>query len=87
MLKDHILALDQSTSGSKAMIIDSAGEIISAAQIAHKQIYPRPGWVEHDPIEIYDNVVYVLKEAVKKAGLTFDEIKIISVTNQRETVL
>ena len=82
-----ILALDQSTSGSKAMVIDKKGNILSSIRKAHKQCYPHPGWVEHDPEEIYRNTVDVLREAVKTAKTDPNAIKVLSLTNQRETVL
>jgi len=87
MPDELILALDQSTSGSKAMVVDKKGKILSSIRKAHKQYYPRPGWVEHDPDEIYGNVAEVLKEAVITAKADPDAIKVLSLTNQRETVL
>ena len=87
MSAELILALDQSTSGSKAMVIDKNGSILSSTRKAHKQYYPHPGWVEHDPGEIYKNVVEVLREAVRTAKVDFNSIKVLSITNQRETVL
>ena len=87
MPKNLILALDQSTSGSKAMVIDSAGKILSSLQKAHKQYYPHPGWVEHDPEEIYKNAVELLGKALKAAKADPAGIKALSITNQRETVL
>ncbi len=87
MSAELILALDQSTSGSKAMVIDKKGNVLSSTQKVHKQYYPYPGWVEHDPDEIYKNSVEVLREAVKTAKVDPNTIKVLSITNQRETVL
>lgn len=87
MQDELILALDQSTSGSKAMIVDKKGNILSSIRKAHKQYYPHPGWVEHDPDEIYRNAVEVLREAIKTAKIDPNAIKVLSLTNQRETVL
>ncbi len=87
MPDELILALDQSTSGSKAMIVDKKGNILSSIRKAHKQYYPYPGWVEHDPDEIYRNTVEVLREAVKTVKADPNAIKVLSLTNQRETVL
>lgn len=87
MSAELILALDQSTSGSKAMVIDKKGNVLSSTQKAHKQYYPHLGWVEHDPDEIYRNTVEVLREAVKTAKVDPNTIKVLSITNQRETVL
>ena len=83
----YIIAVDQSTSSTKAMIIDVKGSVISSEQIAHKQYYPQPGWLEHDPLEIYENTIYVIKKAVESSGLTPSDIDVLSITNQRETVL
>ena len=64
-----ILALDQSTSGSKAAVVDSNGNILSKVKKDHKQFYPKSGWVEHDPEEIYNNVVEILKEVINKSRI------------------
>lgn len=53
----YILAIDQSTSGTKALLVNSEGAVIARSGMAHKQHFPQPGWVEHDPLEIYDNVI------------------------------
>lgn len=87
MGKGYILALDQSTSGSKAMIVDKGGAIIAKASREHRQYYPNPGWVEHDPLEIYENVKAILKEVLEKAGMGAGDMEALAVTNQRETVL
>lgn len=87
MGKGYILALDQSTSGSKAMVVNKAGDIISRASKEHRQYYPNPGWVEHDPMEIYDNVRQILRQAVDNAEIQPEDIDVLSITNQRETVL
>lgn len=87
MSKDLILALDQSTSGSKAMIIDNKGNVLVSSQKSHKQYYPKPGWVEHDPEEIYENSVEILKKVIRKVNTESKNIKVLSLTNQRETVL
>lgn len=87
MDKSYILALDQSTTSSKAMLVDSNGSVISSSNKKHKQFYPNPGWVEHDPMEIYKNVKEILKEAVLTAGIILKDIKVLSITNQRETVV
>ena len=87
MNKTYILALDQSTTSSKAMLFDSDCNIVSSSSKKHKQYYPNPGWVEHDPLEIYKNVVEILREVVLKAKINPKDIRVLSVTNQRETVL
>jgi glycerol kinase len=85
--KTYILALDQSTTSSKAMLFDNNCRMISSSSKKHKQYYPNPGWVEHDPAEIYENVKEILKEAVLIAEINPAEIKVLSITNQRETVI
>lgn len=87
MAKEYILSLDQSTSASKAMIVDKYGNTIENVSMEHKTYYPNPGWVEHDPMEIYDNVKKVLRNVVKKAGLKLEDISVLAITNQRETVV
>lgn len=82
----YILVLDQSTSGSKAMLINEMGRIICKKSIEHKQYYPKPGWVEHDPLEIYENCMKLLVNITKETGLQ-EDIDVLAVTNQRETVL
>lgn len=85
--RGYILAVDQSTSGTKAVVVDRNGEIIARSSKEHKQYYPKPGWVEHDPLEIYDNVKTVLKSAVDNERITPENIEVLALTNQRETVL
>ena len=87
MPRNLILALDQSTSGSKAMVIDNKGKILSNLQKVHKQYYPHPGWVEHDPEEIFENTVEILRKALRSSKVDPADIKALSITNQRETAL
>jgi glycerol kinase len=87
MAKEYILSLDQSTSASKAMIVDKYGNLIENDSMEHKTYYPNPGWVEHDPLEIYDNVKKVLRNVVNKTGLKPEDISVLAITNQRETVV
>ena len=83
----YILALDQGTTSSRAIIFDQNGTIISVAQQEFQQIFPRPGWVEHDPAEIWASQSQVAFEAIKKANLSAGEISAIGITNQRETTV
>lgn len=83
----HILALDQGTTSSRALVFDHAGNSVAAAQKEFPQIYPRPGWVEHDPEAIWQSQSEVAAEALARAGLTARDIAAIGVTNQRETTL
>lgn len=87
MGKGYILAVDQSTSGSKVMIVDKKGNIVAKSSRDHKQHYPNPGWVEHDPVEIYENVKKLLIETLQNSRIKALDIDALSITNQRETVL
>jgi len=87
MTKDHILALDQGTSSSRSIVFDARGRIKAMAQREFRQIYPQPGWVEHDPTEIWATQLATAHEALAKAGLKADDIASIGITNQRETTL
>jgi glycerol kinase len=86
-MPQYILAFDQGTTSSRAIIFDHKGSIISVAQKEFKQIFPKPGWVEHDPNEIWSTQLGVAAEAVSKAGLTAGDIAAIGITNQRETTV
>jgi glycerol kinase len=84
---NFILALDQGTTSSRAMVFDQAGAVRGIAQRELRQIFPQPGWVEHDPNEIWESQLAVSREAVAKAGLTARDIAAIGITNQRETAV
>ena len=83
----YILALDQGTTSSRSIIFDRAGRIKAVAQKEFPQIFPKPGWVEHNPEAIWKTQLSTAKAALKKAGLTTDKIAAIGITNQRETTL
>jgi len=83
----YVLALDQGTTSSRAIVFDHAGQIQSVAQKEFRQIFPRPGWVEHDPDEIWSTQLGVAVEAVTQAGLTGRDIAAIGLANQRETTV
>ncbi len=83
----HLLALDQGTSSSRSIVFDAKGRIVAMAQRELRQIYPQPGWVEHDPKDIWATQLATAKEALAKAGLRADQIASIGITNQRETTL
>lgn len=87
MTQPFILALDQGTTSSRAMVFDSSGTIQSVAQKEFKQFYPKPGWVEHDPSEIWTSQISVATEAILKAGSSPADIAAIGITNQRETTV
>ncbi len=86
-MSKYILALDQGTTSSRAIIFNHNGSVVSVAQKEFKQIFPRPGWVEHDPNEIWSTQLGVAAEAISKAGLTTENIAAIGITNQRETTV
>jgi len=83
----YILSIDQGTTGSGAIIFDAEGNPVSSADTETKQIYPRPGWVEHDPIEIWQTSLRVAHEAIQKANIRPSQIAAIGITNQRETTI
>ncbi len=84
---NHILALDQGTTSSRAILFDRAGRIVQVAQKEFRQIYPRSGWVEHDPDEIWSSQASVAIEVLGKAGLSGRDLAATGITNQRETTL
>ena len=86
-MNGYILALDQGTTSSRAVLCSSRGEIHTAAQYPLRQIYPRPGWVEHDPMEILSTIYHAMSEAFEKSGLSPTDIAAIGITNQRETTI
>src|SRR5262245_13616606 len=83
----HVLAIDQGTTSPRAMVFDHAGAVVASSQVEHRQHTPQPGWVEHDPIEIWDNVRSVVGLALSEASLTSRDIAAIGITNQRETTV
>ncbi|HEX3139428.1 MAG TPA: glycerol kinase GlpK [Rhizobacter sp.] len=83
----HLLALDQGTSSSRSIVFDAQGHIVAMAQREFRQIYPQPGWVEHDPQEIWESQLATAKEALQKAKLQGKDIASIGITNQRETTV
>ncbi|WP_310450958.1 FGGY family carbohydrate kinase [Sulfuritalea sp.] len=82
-----LLALDQGTSSSRSIVFDTRGRIVSVAQREFRQIFPQPGWVEHDPQEIWTSQLITAREALAKAGIGAAEVAAIGITNQRETTL
>jgi len=83
----YILAIDQGTTSSRAIIFKHSGKMAGQAQMEFKQIFPNPGWVEHDPAEIWESQLKVIQEAVLDAGILADELAAIGITNQRETAV
>lgn len=87
MAQKYIMALDQGTTSSRTIIFDEAGSVVAAAQKEFTQIYPKPGWVEHDPLEIWSTQLETAQEALKKANAQPEQIAAIGITNQRETTV
>jgi len=84
---DYVLAIDQGTTSSRAIIFDKSGSIVSSGQLEHEQIFPKAGWVEHDPKEIWNNTREVIGQALSRANLTRHDIAAVGITNQRETAV
>ncbi|MDO4327146.1 MAG: glycerol kinase GlpK [bacterium] len=86
-MAEYVLGIDQSTQGTKALLFDGSGKLVCRTDLAHRQMIDEKGWVEHDPEEIYHNVVETVKSLVKKAGIDKKEIRVLGISNQRETAL
>ena len=87
MNKSYILSLDQGTTSSRAILYDRDGNVVKTAQKEFTQIYPKAGWVEHDPMEIWGSQSGVVSEILATTGIGSDEIAGIGITNQRETTV
>src|SRR3954467_13493610 len=83
----YIGAIDQGTTSTRFIVFNHVGDTVATAQMEHRQIYPQPGWVEHDPLEIWHNTQTVIAEALGGAGLTPRDLAGVGITNQRETTL
>ncbi|GAB2461799.1 glycerol kinase GlpK [Comamonas humi] len=83
----YLLALDQGTSSSRSIVFDTQGRTVAQAQLELPQIYPRPGWVEHDPREIWRTQLATAREALAKAGIGAADVRALGITNQRETTV
>src|SRR3954470_23701020 len=86
-MAQYVGAIDQGTTSSRFIVFDKAGAIVSVGQKEHEQIYPKPGWVEHDPMEIWARTQEVMDEALDSAGASADDISGLGITNQRETTI
>ena len=86
-MEKYIIAIDQGTTSSRCIIFDHRGSIVAADQKEHTQIYPKPGWVEHDALEILNSVEYVMRGALNKANISLSDIAACGITNQRETTV
>ena len=86
-MTEYVGAIDQGTTSSRFILFDRAAQLVSVEQKEHRQIYARPGWVEHDPAEIWQNTVEVVVGALRKAGLSHADLAAVGITNQRETTV
>ena len=86
-MQRYVLALDQGTTSSRAILFDQAQNIVQVAQKEFTQFYPQAGWVEQDPMEIYASQYAVMMEAITQSGIDPKEIAAIGITNQRETTI
>jgi len=86
-MSKYVIAIDQGTTSSRAIVFDHSGTIVSVGQKEHEQIFPQAGWVEHDPLEIWTNVRDVVGEALSQANVTKDDVVAVGITNQRETTV
>ena len=87
MAADYVLAIDQGTTSSRAIVFDHSGTIVSVGQLEHDQIFPRAGWVEHNPEQIWNNIREVVGLALTRGNLTKDDLAAVGITNQRETAV
>ncbi|MHA7144944.1 glycerol kinase GlpK [Arthrobacter sp. TmT3-37] len=87
MSQQYVIAIDQGTTSSRAIVFDHKGDIVSSGQKEHEQIFPKAGWVEHDPAEIWGNTREVIGTALSRANLTRHDIAAVGITNQRETAV
>ncbi|TAJ46583.1 MAG: glycerol kinase [Herbiconiux sp.] len=86
-MTDYVIAIDQGTTSTRAIVFDHSGSIVSQGQLEHDQIFPKAGWVEHDPKQIWDNTREVIGQALSKANITRHNVKAVGITNQRETAV
>ncbi|PPF55207.1 glycerol kinase [Clavibacter michiganensis] len=87
MSEKYIVAIDQGTTSTRAIVFDHSGSIVSTGQLEHEQIFPRAGWVEHDAMEIWRNTREVIGQALSKADITRHDVEAVGITNQRETAV
>src|SRR5213594_362788 len=86
-VKRYIGAIDQGTTSTRCMVFDADGRIVGTAQKEHEQIYPKPGWVEHDPAEVWARSQEVITGALDKAKIKATDLAAVGITNQRETTV
>ena len=86
-MSKYVAAIDQGTTSTRCMIFNHSGESVAMHQMEHEQIFPKPGWVEHDPMEIWARTEDVVKGAMERAGITYKDLAAVGITNQRETTV
>ena len=86
-MNQYVIAIDQGTTSTRAIVFDHSGSIVSSGQLEHEQIFPQAGWVEHNAAEIWNNTREVIAAALSKANLTRHDIAAVGITNQRETAV
>ncbi|HAV90613.1 MAG TPA: glycerol kinase, partial [Eubacterium sp.] len=86
-MSKYVLALDQGTTSSRSILFDKEGNIISSAQQEFEQIFPKPGWVEHNPNEIWSSQIGVVAQCLAKVNMSAGDVAAIGITNQRETTI
>ncbi len=86
-MKQYIAAIDQGTTSTRCIIFNHSGKVVTLDQVEHEQIMPHPGWVEHDPLEIWERTQQVVRSALRKASLSAGDIAAVGITNQRETTV
>jgi len=86
-MPEYVLAIDQGTTSSRAIVFDRSARVVASGQLEHDQVFPRAGWVEHDPRQLWDNVREAVGIALTRANLTYQDIAAVGITNQRETTV
>ena len=86
-MAQYVVAIDQGTTSTRCMVFDHGGQVIAQDQKEHRQIFPKPGWVEHDPREIWQRTEEVVAGALGKANLAKDDLAAVGITNQREATI
>ncbi|HUN35117.1 MAG TPA: glycerol kinase GlpK [Trebonia sp.] len=87
MVERYVMAVDQGTTSTRCILFDHGGRLVAVAQREHKQYFPRPGWVEHDPVEIWRNLERIAPEALAQAGASVSQVAALGIANQRETTV
>lgn len=87
MPAQYVMAIDQGTTSTRCLVFDQRARLVAVVQREHRQYYPKPGWVEHDPTEIWRNVDRIVPQALREAGVTAEQVAGLGIANQRETTV